>query len=1042
MNFTIKKLEKQLDDIKKMINCKTMDITKFKYIEEDVKGAEKPSFDDSKWDDFKIGEYWGGYDVIAWFRTTMEIPEEFKGQKLALRFLVGPRAGGHSTAETLLYVNGKALQGIDIWHEEAWLSPELYENGQIQLSLRAWSGVLGVPDQRQFKEAQLVWIDEAAEEYYYLLDTTVKAVKEMNENDLRRTRILEIANKSYNMVNMIKPYSDGYYLSIGKALEFLQDEINELQQLKEIKPKIVGIGHSHIDMAWLWRLQHTREKAQRTFATVLNLMRQYPDYKYMHSSPQLYKYLKDDAPEIFAEVKDRIKAGDWEITGGMWVEPDTNVPNGESLIRQLQFGKRYMKEEFGVDSKVVWLPDVFGYSWALPQIMKKSGIEYFMTTKISWSQYNRFPYDTFNWRGIDGTEILTHFITTPEEGSWHYTYNGPFQPDDIKGLWDNYRQKDINDELLLAFGWGDGGGGPTKEMLEVGKTMKNLPGMPEVELGRVEPYFKRLDQRIKDKDVPLWDGELYLEFHRGTYTSQAWLKRANRKSEVLYHNAEWLNSLGYNFDLLEEYPHQKLNQGWELLLLNQFHDILPGSSIRQVYEDSREDFKQIMDIGNEAFKAASSTIIENLKVEEKSITAFNSVSDQRNEIVELPYDQDMNPIQVVKEGNAKKALYKLDNIPSLGYKNFKLSDLEAVKIENKLIVKEDYLENQYYQLKLNKDGQLISIYDKGNDREVLAKNKKGNIFQAFEDRPMNFDAWDIDIYYQEKMEEVEQLQEAVVEEQGPLRGVLRLVWKFYDSIITQRITIYHDSPRIDFRTVVDWEEKQTLLKVAFPVSVRSTTANYDIQFGNIERPTHWNTSWDFARFEVPGQKWVDLSEGNYGVSLLNDCKYGFDVKDNLMRITLIKSAVRPDETADRERHYFTNSLLAHEGSWQDSNVNNQAYALNYPIQTIYNNAVKIDSSNLKEDQSLSDEYEFATLDANNVRIETIKKAEDEDCLIVRLYEYKKYRLQEVKLTFAEEIKKAVECNLVEEGNQKVIYSDNKLRFSIKPYEIKTFKVWF
>lgn len=1034
MYFTIEKLQKQLNDIKKSIYRQEYDIKHFKYIEKDITEARNPEFDDSNWQDFQIGDFWGGYDVIAWFRTELEIPEELReNRKLALRFLVGPRAGGESTAETLLYVNGKPLQGIDVWHEEAWLPPELYRDGKIQISLRAWSGVLGVPDKRQFKLAKLVWIDEVAEDYYYLLDTVVKSIKELDENDLRRSKLLQVANESYNLVKMTKPFSEEYYNSVGEALDYLQKKIEEFSEIKEIKPRVVGVGHSHIDMAWLWRLKHTREKAQRTFATVLNLMRQYPDYRYIHSSPQLYKYLKEDAPEIFQEVKKRIESGEWEITGGMWVESDTNVPNGESLIRQILFGKRYMREEFGVESNVVWLPDVFGYTWALPQIMKKSGIKYFMTTKISWSQYNRFPYDTFNWRGIDGSEILTHFITTPEDGSHFYTYNGPFEPNDIKGIWDNYRQKDINDELLLAYGWGDGGGGPTKEMLEVGKALKNLPGMPEVELGKVEPFFERLEERIADKRVPVWDGELYLEYHRGTYTSQGWIKRANRKAEVLYHNAEWLNSLGLLFGLIDKYPQEKINEGWERILLNQFHDILPGSSIRQVYEDCRKDYAWIQEVGQEALKDAQKPLADSIKTAEDSIIVYNPLSFRREEIIEVPYIEGSSPQQVSGEGEEQKALYKVKDVPAYGYKTFGLRELEH-KVENNLTVKKDLLENQYYRLQFNEKGQLVSIYDKEEEREILAEGQCGNVFQAFEDRPMAFDAWDIDIYYQEKMNEVNDLVEVKVLEEGPLRGVLKLVWRYYDSLITQRITIYDNSRRVDFKTDVDWSEKQTLLKVAFPVDIRSTTATYDIQFGNIERPTHWNTSWDYAKFEVPGQKWVDLSEGNYGVSLLNDCKYGFDVKDNVMRITLIKSPVRPDETADRGKHIFTYSLFAHQGTWRESTVQEEAYALNYPLLTTYQPA--------NSDGNLEQEFEFVTNDDDNIIIETIKKAEDDDSFVVRVFEYKQYRKDRVELKFAREIENAVECNLIEEDARGIDFSGNRISFPVKPYEIKTFKVWF
>lgn len=1046
--FTVEKIEKNLTELKDYIYKGTKDIPAFQYKEwefgEEDKYAYKPDFDDRNWKNFQIGDSWGGYDKSAWFRTTVSIPEDWKNERLVLHFLVGPCDGGGSTAESLLYVNGTPLQGIDVWHEEAWLPPEILQNDEIHIAIKAWSGVLNPPDRRRFKTARLACVDVPTEKYYYLAHTLANTVKVLDENDLKRTKMLQLLNESILKIDFLKPGSDFFYQSIHEAYKFLKSKVEQFGEMDELKPLVTALGHSHIDMAWLWRLVHSREKASRTFSTVLHLMRQYPDYRYIHTSPQLYKYLKEDYPEIFEKVKDKIASGEWEITGGMWIEPDTNVPNGESLIRQIQFGKRFMKEEFGVDTRVVWLPDVFGYSWALPQIMKKSGIDSFMTTKISWSQYNRFPFDTFNWRGIDGTEMFTHFITTPEEGAKQYTYNGMVEPASVKGIWDAYQQKEVNDELLLAFGWGDGGGGPTKDMIESAEAMKNLPGLPRVQMDKAEPYFERLRDRVKDKTLPVWDGELYLEYHRGTYTSQAALKQANRKAEFTYHNAEWLSVLSDQLTAQSNYPHATLNEGWEMLLLNQFHDILPGSSIRQVNEDARRDYAAVQNIGEKVINEAKSSIEQNIQMEQDGIVVYNSLSYERDGFIELPVspiftetttivDEVGNtlPAQVIQAENSPKVLIQAKNVPALGYKTFKLS--KSSVSESGFVVKKDYIENDYYQIHFNEKGQITSLFDKRVAREVLAKGVRGNVLQTFEDKPMNFDAWDIDLYYQEKMREVDRLASVEVYEEGPIRGSLKFTWEFYDSTITQYISVYKNSPRIDFRTVVDWQEKQTLLKVAFPVNIRSTKATYDIQFGNIERPTHWNTSWDHARFEVVGHKWVDLSEGNFGVSLLNDCKYGHDVKDNVLRLTLIKSAINPDETADRGIHEFTYSLVPHKGDWREGNIVKEAYNLNVPLL----------AGELKANQngSLPATNQFAEIDNDNVLLETVKKAEDDDAVLVRFFEYKHYRNQ-TNVSFAKPIKKAVECNLIEEEVKEADYQNQTLSFSVSPYEIKTFKIWF
>jgi alpha-mannosidase len=461
MYFTVEKIEKLIKEIRPRIYRQVYEIPQFKFHQGSCSGAECPEFDDRYWDDFKVGDYWGGYDILAWFRAWVAIPSHFKDKKVALRFLVGPRDGGGSTAETLLYVNGTPMQAVDVWHEEVWLPPEFLQQDEILVALKAWSGVLEVPDRRRFKLAHLIWIDEETERYYHQAETLLKSIRLLDESDLRRTRLLNLLNGSFRCIDFIKPGSEAFYRSVALAGELLSDGLAGLESL-EIKPRVTGIGQAHIDMAWLWRLSHTREKAARTFATALHLMRQYPEYRFVHSSPQLYKHLKEDYPEIFARVKEKIAAGSWEITGGMWIEADTNLPGGESLIRQFLLGRQFIRDEFGLETNTLWLPDVFGYSGSLPQIARKSGMKYFMTTKISWSQFNRFPYDTFYWRGIDGTELLTHFVTTPDSGAWFYTYNGKLEPSEVKGIWDQYRQKDANDELLLLYGWGDGGGGPTK----------------------------------------------------------------------------------------------------------------------------------------------------------------------------------------------------------------------------------------------------------------------------------------------------------------------------------------------------------------------------------------------------------------------------------------------------------------------------------------------------------------------------------------------------------------------------------------------------
>ncbi len=1046
MFYLIEKIDKLLQELRLAIHREVYPIEHWKFIECDCEGAHLPHFDDRGWNDFTLGGQWGGYDIVAWFRTTVTLPPHLRDQKLALEMRVGPKDSGNSTAEATLYVNGSLLQSIDTYHPEAWLPPEVCAEDALHIALRAWSGVLDIPPHRHFRVANLVQIDEPAERFYYLAHTILQAIKQLDPRDLRRVELERIVDGAVHQIIFVKQDAELFYAAIADAENWLQEQLQALRARDQIVPRVTGVGHAHIDLAWLWRLQHAREKAGRTFATALNFMRQYPDYCFLQASPQLYKFVEQDYPELYVRIKAAIAAGRWEATGGMWVESDCNIPSGESLVRQILCGKRFFKQEFGAESTVLWLPDVFGFPGSLPQLMRQSGLKYFVTTKLSWNRVNRFPYDTFRWRGIDGSEVLAHFVTTPEndDGSWHYTYNGLLTPFDIKGLWDNYQQKSINQELMTIYGWGDGGGGPTKEMLESARVLRDLPGFPRVELGKAEPYLARLAERLVGRDVPVWDGELYLELHRGTFTSQAASKRANRVSEVLYHDAEWFSTLA---DLLlhkHAYPASALREGWELLLLNQFHDILPGSSIRQVYEESHAQYQHLQRIGRGIIAEAQTALQETLACERESVVVFNSLGWTRKGLIEQPYTGalDNKTIaqpdgrgrlrQIVERDGERKILFHVDEVPALGYRTYPVVEHAASAEPETMVVRPELLENPFYRIALSTSGQITSLFDKVNQREVLSA--PGNVLQVFQDKPMAFDAWDIEIYYREKMQVITDLIETTVEETGPLRGVLQLRWRFRSSTITQRLTLYAHSPRIDFRTDVDWHEQQLLLKVAFPVQIRSTRATYEIQWGNIERPTHWNTSWDWARFESVGHRWVDLSEGNYGVALLNDCKYGHDIKDNVLRLTLIKSPIRPDPLADQGRHLFTYSLLPHAGAWRASEVVQQAYDLNYPL---HSDLLAANPRGL-----LPPAYSFAELDADHMIIETIKQAEDEPAWIVRLYEYKQYRNNRVVMTFGQPIRRAVVCNLMEEPAGDASYHGQQLEFAIAPYEIKTFKIWF
>jgi alpha-mannosidase len=1040
--YTLEKLHKLLEAVERARVRGRQPLADLEFRVAKIDNKDFP--DPRHWEPFAPGSAWGGRDVTTWFRATVRIPDAWRQHRLYLHFRLGQGGDWVSAPEAMLYVDGKPLQGIDVNHRRVWLPPALCQQEQLAVSLRAWSGMFRAPAPHYFDVAELLWVDEPCERFYHLARVLLEAVMELGEGDLRRIRLLDAVDDAFRRLDFTRPGSDVFCASAAPALAFLEQQLVGWHEQDETKPRVWAVGHAHIDLAWLWQLRHTREKAARTFATVLHLMRQYPEYRFVHSSPQLYAYLEQDEPDLFAQIGERIAEGRWAITGGMWIEADTNLPSGESLVRQFLHGQRYSRGRFGSASRLLWLPDVFGYSWALPQIARGSGIDFFLTSKISWSQFNRFPYDTFRWRGIDGTELLTHFVTTPEPDIPFYTYNGKLTPAEVTGAWESYRQKEVNDELLLLFGYGDGGGGPTAEMLEAGRALKNLPGLPSVAQTLPEDYFDGLAARVDGERLPVWDGELYLEYHRGTYTSQAYNKWANRHAEGLYHHAEWLGALA-SLLVKSAYPAEALRAGWERILLNQFHDILPGSSIAEVYTDSHADYAAIFAAGTAAVDQAQDGLLGALALKQPGVVFFNGCSWARDGLVSLPWSEALaGGLLVDPEGRAVETqrtggeagdqliLYVRD-VPPLGYAAIQLAATAGpLAREATVTVTKTRLETNFYRLELDDRGQIASLYDKRYGREVLAA--PGNVFQTFVDRPMAFDAWDIDIYYQERQEPVTNLVEATVEEEGPLRGVLRLQWRFGDSTITQWLTLYAYSPRIDFRTEVDWQERQILLKVAFPVRIRATRATYDIQFGTIQRPVHWNTSWDYARFEVPAHRWADLSEGDYGVALLNDCKYGYDIHDNMMRLTLLKSAISPDPEADRGHHQFTYSLLPHGGDWRSGGVVAEGYALNWPLL-----AVPAAANPAGE---VPDRFSLASVLADHVILETVKQAEDGDGWIVRFYECQQRRNPEVLAQFGVPLLRAARCNLIEDVEEDVPVAGDLLTFAIKPYEIRSFRLWF
>ncbi|EQK45432.1 alpha mannosidase, middle domain protein [[Clostridium] bifermentans ATCC 19299] len=986
----------------------------------------------------KTGEIWKGRDLYLWMQKEVDIPSNWENKTVVGIFDFGETgAGNNSGFESLFYLNDKPYQGVDSNHKEVFLPKDI--NGtRVELIFRLWTGLEGggIPREQEHRinRAQLAWLDEKVDDLFYNASVILETIGELDEYSPDKVHLTKILNNAFKLIDWAYPGNEDFYNSLHEASDYLNKEIDKI--VKHSVVNVTCIGHTHIDVAWLWRLKHTREKCARSFSTVLRLMERYPEYIFLQTQPQLYEYVKNDYPELYEAIKQKVKDGNWEVDGGMWLEADCNIPSGESLVRQILVGSRFIKEEFNKDVEYLWLPDVFGYSWALPQILKKSGIDMFMTTKISWNQYNRMPHDTFKWRGIDGSEILTHFITTPEPwsqpGSWFYTYNGRLTPKTVKGVWDAYTDKGITNDLLVSYGFGDGGGGVNREMLEYRKRLDKMPGLPNVKTGKASEYFRCLKEKVEKTDeyVHTWDGELYLEYHRGTYTSQAYTKMMNRKLELLYRETEWLSTVACltNNDW-SLYANNEITKGWKTILRNQFHDIIPGSSITEVYEDAKQEYKEAEDIALDIQNKLEEIYINK---DEHTWTIVNNSNWDRNESIDIKcdedgsfYDEDGNKLKYQR--NKDEYTVEIKNIPALGYKRIILK-IDDVQDDNNSVFEycDGKISTPKYNIEWNEYGQLISIYDKENKREVLAKGERGNVLQMFEDKPMAHEAWDIDIFYQEKMREVKDLQSVELIEDGNIKAVIRFKYKYMNTTISQDMIVYANSNRIDFKTNVDWREKKQLLKVAFVVDIRSTMATYDVQFGNVKRPTHWNTSWDRARFESVAQQWVDLSERNYGVSLLNNCKYGHDIKDNVMRLTLLKSATHPDPVQDQGEQNFTYSLLPHSGDFIDGNTVKHAYELNQPLKSI--------KGMLKSEVK---KQLFKFNDAN-ILVDAIKKAEDEDMIIIRFHDYSGSR-QNVSIDSDYEITGWMETNLMEKPIEN-LRNENSINVVVNPYEIKTLMI--
>ncbi len=828
------------------------------------------------------------------------------------------------------------------------------------------------------------------------------------------------------------------------------------------------LGNSHIDAAWLWRAEETVEVCRNTFRQALDLMHRYPGFTFAQSSAQFYLWMEEKYPGLFEEIKRRVKEGVWELVGGAWVEVDPNIPSGESHVRQLLYGKRYFMDRFGVDVKVAWLPDSFGFPWTLPQIYAKAGIKYFLTQKLNWNDAAAFPYYVFWWEAPDGSRVLAHQTV----GSYSENVDKERVMRQLRLL---KRRQGIGD-LLVLYGWGDHGGGPQPDMLE--RAMDLVEGRWPVK-GRFSTaldYFRRLEE-LAAAGIPVVRDELYLQFHRGTYTTQARVKKYNRLGEALLETAEKLAVMAYLRGA--SYPKERLDQAWRILLFNQFHDILAGSSIPEVYEDAEKDFDEMFKMLYEVIDDATGYIASKIDTQGpgRALIVFNQLAWSRDGLVELEavktgFGKEVKvldekgveqPAQLIDDG--RSLLFIARDVPPLGYRVYRIVEGTPSRLETDLKAEEAedsyVLENRHLRVVVSrKTGLVTSIYDKASGREFV--DAKGcNVLQVFEDVPVparrmgsdvGLDAWEIYIYQQVggvRYVELTEPEKVELVEDGPVRAAVKIVYRYRqegrpDSVFTVYVSLYSGMPFVDFRLFVDWHAAHRLVKTAFHLKVRGDFATYEIPYGWIRRRSYLSpeaTLWEKAKWEVPGQKWVDYTDenGEYGVSLLNDCKYGFDMYNGVLRMTLLRSPRHPkhygvsDETppfTDQGMHEIRYALYPHPGDWRQARTPHLGYEYNYPLVIVLEPP---------HEGVMPSKYSMLSCRPGNVILTVVKKAEDGDGIVLRMYEaFGEASKAEITLGF--EAGGAVETDLLERPMGSVEAMGNKLQVPIGICEIKTVKV--
>jgi len=956
---------------------------------------------------FAMDTPWGPPWGTTWFRMRGQVPAEWAGRRVEAVIdlgFVGDWPGNQ--AEALVHLpDGSPLKAVNPLNQyvpianpatggeridylvEAASNPDILADGFARITPMGDVRTAGDKPLYTFRRADVAVLDE--EVWHLDLDVQVlrELMLELGEHDPRRHEITHALDRAMDLLDL-----DDVSGSAADVRAALRPALS--RPANASAHTVSGVGHAHIDSAWLWPIRETKRKTSRTFSNVTSLADEYEDFIFACSQAQQYEWVRDNYPKVWARIKESVKKGQWAPVGGMWVEADGNLPGGEAVARQLVHGKRFFIEHFGVETKGVWLPDSFGYTASYPQLARLAGNEWFLTQKISWNQTNTFPHHTFWWEGIDGTRIFTHFPPVD-------TYNARLSGEEMALASRNYREKGVGTRSLAPFGWGDGGGGPTREIMERARRLADLEGSPKVVVEHPDDFFAKA--REEYPDAPVWVGELYLELHRATYTSQARTKQGNRRSEHALREAElWattaaLHTPGY------AYPHDRLDRLWKTVLLHQFHDILPGSSIAWVHREAEAEYarvaKEVEEVTAEALAALGAG----------GPRVFNTSPVGRREVLRIP---DGSLVHTV--------------VPAGGS-----APLGAGEAPRPVTVTGRVLDNGLVRVEVGEDGTLASVRDlRADGREVLAG--RGNLLRLHTDLPNHWDAWDVDKHYRNRYTDLLDAESVTVVEEDPLRGAIRVARSFGNgSRLTQTISLHAGSPRIDFETDIDWHEAEKFLKAGFPVDIRAAHSSAEIAFGHIQRPTHTNTSWESARFEVSGHRWVHLGEPGYGVAVINDSTYGHDVSRTVredggttttVRLSLVRAPRIPDPEADQGRHRFTYALLP--GATVADAVA-EGYALNLPLRVA-------DSAGTPEP--------VVAVDGEGVTVEAVKIADDASGdVVVRLYESRGGRARgTLRVSFP--LAGAQFTDLLERPLTTADTDGSSVAVTLRPFEVQTLRL--